>query len=252
MRLVGLDAEVVELDLGLRPGQGRGPLERGRLAVLVGQVEDLLARLGDDRREDRVGGRARREPHAARRLKIGSSTAPTVFDSGRPSMHRDRRADRAAAAEEAGAVGLVLDDPAGLLLDGRDVRGPDRRLVARSAAGGSPAARRCSGRTRSARTGSGRPGGRRRRPAARARSRRTTSARSRGAASRGWSATRGGSRRRPRPRRRSSGRSRSSRRGGRTRRGPRSRRPRSCRPRRRSAGGRPTRPRRCRMSRRKR
>ena len=62
MGLVGLDPEVVELDLGLRPGEGRGPFERGRLAVLVGEVEDLLARLGDDRGEDRVDGRARGEP----------------------------------------------------------------------------------------------------------------------------------------------------------------------------------------------
>jgi hypothetical protein len=29
MCFVGLDAEVVELDLGLGPGQGRDPLERG-------------------------------------------------------------------------------------------------------------------------------------------------------------------------------------------------------------------------------
>ncbi len=41
--LVGLDPQVMELDLGLRPGQGRRPFEGGRLAVLVGQVQDLLA-----------------------------------------------------------------------------------------------------------------------------------------------------------------------------------------------------------------
>ena len=41
--LVGLDAQVMELDLGLRPGQGRRAFEGGRLAVLVGQVQDLLA-----------------------------------------------------------------------------------------------------------------------------------------------------------------------------------------------------------------
>ena len=49
-----------------------------------------------------------------RRLKIGSSTAPTVFESGRPSMtETGDRTDRP-AAEEAGAVGLVLDDAAGV------------------------------------------------------------------------------------------------------------------------------------------
>ena len=58
--------------------------------------------------------------------------------------------------------------PPASLLDRRDVRRPDRLLVAASAAGGSRAARRSRRRTRSARTGSGRPGGRRRPPAARA------------------------------------------------------------------------------------
>ena len=43
MGLVGLDPEVMELDLCLRPGKRRRPFERGRLAVLVGQVQDLLA-----------------------------------------------------------------------------------------------------------------------------------------------------------------------------------------------------------------
>ena len=55
--LVGLDPQVMELDLGLRPGQGRRPFEGGRLTVLVGQVQDLLAGIGDDRREDRMGSR---------------------------------------------------------------------------------------------------------------------------------------------------------------------------------------------------
>ena len=45
-----------------------------------------------------------------RRLKIGSSTEPAVFESGRPSITDDRRPHRPAAAEEAGAIRLVLDD----------------------------------------------------------------------------------------------------------------------------------------------
>ena len=58
---VGLDAQVMQLDLSLRPRQDRRAFERGRLAVFVGQVEDLLSRLGDDRGEDRVRGSAGRE-----------------------------------------------------------------------------------------------------------------------------------------------------------------------------------------------
>ena len=130
--LVGLDPEVVELDLGLRPGEGRRPLEGGRLAVLVGQVQDLLARLGDDRREDRVGGRPRGEPDPAAEAEDRVQHRADRVRERTPVDDRDRRADRPTPAEEAGPIGLVLDDPAGLLLDRRDVRGPDRRLVAGS------------------------------------------------------------------------------------------------------------------------
>ena len=63
--LVGLDAEVVQLDLRLGPRERRRPLERGGVAVLVGEVQDACSRLGDDGGEDRVGGRARGEPDAA-------------------------------------------------------------------------------------------------------------------------------------------------------------------------------------------
>ena len=58
MGLVRLDPEVMELDLGLRPGEGRRPFEGGRLAVLVGQVQDLVARLRR-RRWRRSRGRSR-------------------------------------------------------------------------------------------------------------------------------------------------------------------------------------------------
>ena len=59
MGLVRLDPQVMELDLRLRPGEGHRPLEGGRLPVLVGQVQDVVARLGDHGREDRRG-RSRR------------------------------------------------------------------------------------------------------------------------------------------------------------------------------------------------
>ena len=144
VRLVGVDPEVMELDLGLRPGQGRGPLEGGRLAVLVGEVEHLLARLGDDRGEDRVDGRAGREADPAAEAEDRVEHRADGVRQRTSVDHRDRRADRAAAAEEAGSVGLVLDDrrrPA----PRRPRRAPPRSAARRStAAGASPAARRCS------------------------------------------------------------------------------------------------------------
>ena len=103
VRLVGVDAEVVELDLGLGPGEDRGPLERGRLAVLVGEVEDL-ARVTRRRRWRRSRGRSRpvRAARGSRRLKIGSSTAPTRVRQRASVDDRDRRPDRAARGRGSG------------------------------------------------------------------------------------------------------------------------------------------------------
>ena len=62
VRLVGVDAEVMELHLGLGPGERRGALERGRLAVLVGEVEDLARAI---RRRPWRRSRARSRPARA-------------------------------------------------------------------------------------------------------------------------------------------------------------------------------------------
>ena len=67
-----------------------------------------------------------------RRLTIGSSTEPTVLESGRPSIQRQRRPDPTAAPDEAGAVGLPLEVADRLALDGHHVRQPEPRLVSRS------------------------------------------------------------------------------------------------------------------------
>src|SRR5215208_2112463 len=108
--LVRFDAKVVELDLRLSPGEGGCALERAGLTELVGQIQDVVPGLRDDCRERHAGGRARREPNAAAkaedRIEYGADRVrkrPTVED-------RNRRSDRPAAAEEAGAVCFVLDD----------------------------------------------------------------------------------------------------------------------------------------------
>ena len=173
VRLVRLDAEVVQLDLGLGPGERRRALEGRRVAVLVGEVERCLARVGDERREDHARRRARGATRTRRRrLKIGSSTAPdrvrqrAAVDDRRPACGWPRPRPR----KRARSVSYWMRPPSARL-DRADVRGPDR-LVGCSAAAASRAARRVRRRTRSGRRGSRRPGARRRRPAAPARARR--------------------------------------------------------------------------------
>ncbi len=104
------------------------------VAVLVGEVERLLARRRDQRREDRRA----RSPRAARRtrrrrLKIGSSTGPDRVRQ-RPAVD-DRapasRISRPRPRKRARSVSYC-DAADRLALDRDDVRRPDRRLARRA------------------------------------------------------------------------------------------------------------------------
>ena len=126
----GADPEVLELDLGLRPRQralrARRSPARGTCRPAPSAASRVSATtVAKLTRAVAPGGRRTRR----RRLTIGSSTAPAVFDRGRPSIDRSRVADAAAAAEEAGAVGLELHAADRLALDGGDVGHPDARLL---------------------------------------------------------------------------------------------------------------------------
>ena len=61
--LAPVDAEVVQLHLGLGPGERGGALERADVVVLVDQIEDVLARRGDHRPEIDARRRSWRDPH---------------------------------------------------------------------------------------------------------------------------------------------------------------------------------------------
>ena len=115
-----------------------------------------------------------------RRLKIGSSTAPAVFDSGRPSITDIGVRMLRAPAEEARPVGLVLARrppacPSTTTVWAAQTAGS----AARPGAAGGQQGAELGERTRSGRRGWRTPGGRRPRRAERARSRRRTSARAR-------------------------------------------------------------------------
>ena len=92
---------MVLLDLGLRPRQRRRAVERGRIAILLGEVEGRRARRRDERREGHAHRLAGRDQHAPpqahdriehRAGRVGQ----------RPAVdHRRRCPDPAPAAEEA-------------------------------------------------------------------------------------------------------------------------------------------------------
>ena len=132
VRLVGADAEVMELHLGLGPRQRGRALERGRVAVLVGEVQGHL-----------TGGRDHRgEGDAHRRPGLDADPAPEADDriedradrvgEGQAVAHGSRAADLPASPEEPGAVGLPLQIAQRLALDDDHVRQPDGLLLGRA------------------------------------------------------------------------------------------------------------------------
>ena len=63
--LAGGDAEMMQLHLRLRPGQRRRARKGGGVAMLVGDVEQRLARRGRHGPEGNARHRAGRDAHAA-------------------------------------------------------------------------------------------------------------------------------------------------------------------------------------------
>ena len=244
--VLGRPAAVAVLELAVGPGQLEGPGRRVRLVVLVGQGEGLLARDGHRGREGDDGRPSRLQPDPQAQAEDRVEHRAGRARERRAGVEGRRIGGGPAAAEEAGAVGLVLDlalerGPGRREVHGRDVDGPDRLLVGRS--GPAPAEQGVEAghplglqeELPEGRVGQvGRGGGR-------GRPRRSWSAPAGAAGSRGWSASRGGPRRGAPARRPPPAGSRCPRRGaGRSPCRPR-RRPRSRRPAGRSAGGRRTR-----------
>ena len=84
--VVARNVEVLEEAAPVRGGQRERPSRRARLAVLVRQGERGLAIGRDAGGERQAREPARREPNAlAQAERSGSSVAPTVFESDRPS-----------------------------------------------------------------------------------------------------------------------------------------------------------------------
>ena len=159
-----------------------GALEGRRVAVLVGQrraPRRATAATSVEKTTRAVAPGASRTRR--RRLKIGSSTVPAVFESGRPSITDiGVRMPRPRPRKRARSVSYCAPPPVS----------PSTTTTCAAQTGGSLGRARPARREQRAdvghelglrRTGWRRPDARRRRPAARARSRRRRSARSRAA-----------------------------------------------------------------------
>src|SRR6266851_1855174 len=65
MGLVGIDVQVTHLDLRPGPGHARFTFENIRVAILFGQRDCVVPRLGHAGRENNLGGFVRRQAHPA-------------------------------------------------------------------------------------------------------------------------------------------------------------------------------------------
>ena len=123
--LVEVDAKMVKLHLRLGPREGDGALEgrRHRDACRPNRaLRRARARPASRRRSRAVAPGA--SLMRRRRLKIGSSTAPAVLESGRPSITATGVRIPRPASQETRAIGLELRAAHDLAFDDRDMRRP--------------------------------------------------------------------------------------------------------------------------------
>ena len=86
MRFFHADSQVMKLDLGLGPRQSVSALKRSSVVILVGELQHLVACRSNDSGIDQADGLAGWDAYGAPQGYEGSSTGPTVFESGRPSI----------------------------------------------------------------------------------------------------------------------------------------------------------------------
>ncbi len=108
MGLIGVDTQVTELHLRLRPGQSERALEGAGVAILVRQFQCLLARGGDDGGENDAGGGSGRNAHGAPQAHDGIEHGADVLAERRAVDNRNGIVRFAVAPDELRAVGLVF------------------------------------------------------------------------------------------------------------------------------------------------
>ena len=134
MRLVLGDPEVVQLNLGLCPGQRALSLERCRLAVLLRNLESLFPGRRHERGEHEIDRPSSGNRHAVPEAHDGIQNRSRRVRKGPPVNHGERRPNPAAPAQEACAVALVLQLADRLPLDRGQMGEPDLGLDCRTRA----------------------------------------------------------------------------------------------------------------------
>ena len=131
-RLSRPDAQMMKLNLPLRPGERRGALVGGGVAMLVDAIEQGGARFGRHRPERDADCGARRNIDAAAQGENRIEHGADRIGQGPRVPHRKRRADAVPPAEEARPVGFELGLADGFAVGDAQMRGPYFRLRRRS------------------------------------------------------------------------------------------------------------------------
>ncbi len=136
MRLVGRNAEMSELHLGLRPRARDCALVSGCVEMLVDQVEHFAARRRNQRPKRDAHRGLGRDPHATAKAEDRIQYGAHCAGERLAFRYADWRPDPAAPSDETRSVGLILRIAHGVALNDREMGSPDFRFARRPPAPG--------------------------------------------------------------------------------------------------------------------
>ncbi|MNF43877.1 hypothetical protein D3C84_249780 [compost metagenome] len=125
----GLDVEMVQLHLGLGPGQRLGPLEGVAVVVLVDEIEQCRPRGGHQGPEGDMGAAARQDMDPLAQGEDGVEHCARGVGEGDMALQGVGGGQGAPLADEAGTVGFILQGPGQMVLDDDEVGGPHLLLL---------------------------------------------------------------------------------------------------------------------------
>src|SRR5579862_5921917 len=125
MSFVRANTQVLKLYLRLRPGEIERALKRLRAAVLIGEVQDLLAIRSDKCGKGNARGGPRQNVHRAPQTKNGVEYGTCRIREWPSVDDRNRAGDIVATSKKPRAVRLALRFIDAFAFQSHHVRGPD-------------------------------------------------------------------------------------------------------------------------------